>query len=196
MDATAVDSHRRLAPVRRDDVEHLLLIGGPTDVVVESDIRIGHHRRITSAKRAGAGAARTARSRPATGAGTCARRATPNERQSRLVPAVAGRRSQTGGGCAGAGASTARARILSASPGRNCSALPATSIRRFRAQRRAPTPRCPAAPVLKGPAPTPPSDHLDDALLKELEVSLDDSDAVPHKVPTPSLDDEMAKLLG
>lgn len=39
MDATAVDSHRRLVLVRRDDVEHLLLIGGPTDVVVERDIR-------------------------------------------------------------------------------------------------------------------------------------------------------------
>src|SRR5262245_56346329 len=40
MDATAVDSHRRLVLVRRDDVEHLLLIGGPTDVVVEQDIRL------------------------------------------------------------------------------------------------------------------------------------------------------------
>lgn len=40
MDATAVDSHRRLVLVRRDDVEHLLLIGGPTDVVVEQNIRL------------------------------------------------------------------------------------------------------------------------------------------------------------
>ncbi|TIY05746.1 MAG: hypothetical protein E5V22_06130 [Mesorhizobium sp.] len=40
MDATAVDSHRRLVLVRRDDIEHLLLIGGPTDVVVERDIRL------------------------------------------------------------------------------------------------------------------------------------------------------------
>ena len=39
MDAAAVDSHRRLVLVRRDDIEHLLLIGGPTDVVVERDIR-------------------------------------------------------------------------------------------------------------------------------------------------------------
>lgn len=38
-DATAVDSHRRLVLVRRDDVEHLILIGGPTDVVVEQNIR-------------------------------------------------------------------------------------------------------------------------------------------------------------
>ena len=29
MDATAIDSQRRLVLVRRDDVEHLLLIGGP-----------------------------------------------------------------------------------------------------------------------------------------------------------------------
>ena len=45
MDATAVDSHRRLVLVRRDDVEHLILIGGPTDVVVEQHIRHGQQRR-------------------------------------------------------------------------------------------------------------------------------------------------------
>lgn len=45
MDATAVDSHRRLVLVRRDDIEHLLLIGGPTDVVVERDIRLVAPRR-------------------------------------------------------------------------------------------------------------------------------------------------------
>lgn len=43
MDATAVDSHRRLVLVRRDDVEHLLLIGGPTDVVVEHGIGAVRH---------------------------------------------------------------------------------------------------------------------------------------------------------
>src|SRR5262245_19268984 len=40
MDAAAVDSQRRLVLVRRDDVEHLILIGGPTDVVVERDIKL------------------------------------------------------------------------------------------------------------------------------------------------------------
>ena len=39
MDATPVDSRRRLVLVRRDDVEHLILIGGPTDVVVEQNIK-------------------------------------------------------------------------------------------------------------------------------------------------------------
>lgn len=38
-DATPVDSHRRLVLVRRDDVEHLILIGGNTDIVVEQNIR-------------------------------------------------------------------------------------------------------------------------------------------------------------
>lgn len=40
MDATPVDSRRRLVLVRRDEVEHLILIGGPTDVVVEQNIRL------------------------------------------------------------------------------------------------------------------------------------------------------------
>src|SRR5262245_59835342 len=40
MDAAPGDSQRRLVRVRRDDVEHLILIGGPTDVVVERDIRM------------------------------------------------------------------------------------------------------------------------------------------------------------
>jgi hypothetical protein len=38
MDAAAIDNQRRLVLVRRDDVEHLILIGGPTDVVVEQNI--------------------------------------------------------------------------------------------------------------------------------------------------------------
>lgn len=38
IDATAVDGRRRLVLVRRDNVEHLLMIGGPTDVVVEPNI--------------------------------------------------------------------------------------------------------------------------------------------------------------
>jgi len=38
IDAAAVDGRRRLVLVRRDNVEHLLMIGGPTDIVVESNI--------------------------------------------------------------------------------------------------------------------------------------------------------------
>ncbi len=38
IDAAAVDGRRRLILIRRDNVEHLLMIGGPTDVVVEPNI--------------------------------------------------------------------------------------------------------------------------------------------------------------
>ncbi len=38
VDAMAVDSRRRLVLVRRDNVEHLIMIGGPSDLVVEPSI--------------------------------------------------------------------------------------------------------------------------------------------------------------
>lgn len=66
MDATAVDNHRRLVLVRRDDVEHLLLIGGPTDVVVEQDIRLsGQVRRPALTTEGGHAAPQPQRPRPA-----------------------------------------------------------------------------------------------------------------------------------
>ena len=41
LDAAAVDARRRLVLVRRDDTEHLIMIGGPTDIVIESGITAG-----------------------------------------------------------------------------------------------------------------------------------------------------------
>lgn len=38
LDSAAVDGRRKLVIIRRDNVEHLLMIGGPTDVVVETNI--------------------------------------------------------------------------------------------------------------------------------------------------------------
>src|SRR5215831_1275058 len=38
VDAATVDGRRRLVLIRRDNVEHLLIIGGPTDVVIEQNI--------------------------------------------------------------------------------------------------------------------------------------------------------------
>src|SRR5579864_6074903 len=38
IDSASVDGRRRLILVRRDNVEHLLMIGGPTDIVVEPNI--------------------------------------------------------------------------------------------------------------------------------------------------------------
>jgi len=38
VDHATVDSRRRLLIIRRDNVEHLVMVGGPTDVVVETNI--------------------------------------------------------------------------------------------------------------------------------------------------------------
>lgn len=40
VDAEEVDGRRRLVLVRRDGVEHLLMIGGPSDIVIESGIGV------------------------------------------------------------------------------------------------------------------------------------------------------------
>lgn len=62
VEAISVDDVRRLVLVRRDQVEHLLLIGGPSDVVVESSIA-----RQTARQGAGAGPPQAATpARPAT----------------------------------------------------------------------------------------------------------------------------------
>src|SRR5438552_18297669 len=38
IDAAIVDGRRRLVLIRRDNIEHLLMIGDPTDLVVEPNI--------------------------------------------------------------------------------------------------------------------------------------------------------------
>jgi hypothetical protein len=38
LDAAAIDAKRRLVLIRRDDTEHLIMIGGPTDLVIETCI--------------------------------------------------------------------------------------------------------------------------------------------------------------
>ncbi|CDZ50399.1 flagellar biosynthetic protein FliO, partial [Neorhizobium galegae] len=43
LDAAAVDARRRLVLIRRDGVEHLIMIGGPTDIVIESGISTAAH---------------------------------------------------------------------------------------------------------------------------------------------------------
>src|SRR3954452_1042129 len=56
IDAAAVDGRRRLVLVRRDNIEHLLMIGGPTDIVVETNIVRATPARDQTAQRPGAGA--------------------------------------------------------------------------------------------------------------------------------------------
>ena len=56
IDAAAVDGRRRLVLVRRDNIEHLLMIGGPTDIVVESNIVRASAARVQMARAAVGGA--------------------------------------------------------------------------------------------------------------------------------------------
>src|SRR4030081_2275775 len=65
IDAAAVDGRRRLVLVPRDNVEHLLMIGGPTDIVVEPNIvRAVSARDQMPQRPAVGGAAPPARIRP------------------------------------------------------------------------------------------------------------------------------------
>lgn len=43
LDAAAIDARRRIVLIRRDDVEHLVMIGGPTDLVIETGIGDERH---------------------------------------------------------------------------------------------------------------------------------------------------------
>jgi len=50
LEQTSVDSKRKLVLIRRDDVEHLIMTGGPVDVVIETGIA-GSPREFTGADR-------------------------------------------------------------------------------------------------------------------------------------------------
>jgi hypothetical protein len=67
IDAAAVDGRRRLVLVRRDNVEHLLMIGGPADLVVEPNIVRGAPQRDQAPPRAPAGTELPPRLAPDTG---------------------------------------------------------------------------------------------------------------------------------
>ncbi|HEY7230738.1 MAG TPA: flagellar biosynthesis protein FliO [Pseudolabrys sp.] len=61
IDAATVDGRRRLVLIRRDNIEHLLMIGGPTDLVVEPNIvRALAARDVARGTPAGEAAARQA----------------------------------------------------------------------------------------------------------------------------------------
>ncbi len=172
MDATAVDSHRRLVLVRRDDVEHLLLIGGTNDIVVEQNIRLN---------------APVRRPTPPDG---------PNQTvQQRPRPAEAGAPTP-------AAVAPARAAHPAPSPARPAAQPvsqrphePTTEIRTIPRQA-APHPQSP--PARPAPAPAKPVlDDIDETLLHELEVSLDtERDKTPPKRPEATLEEEMTRLLG
>ncbi|MCV3241423.1 flagellar biosynthetic protein FliO [Mesorhizobium sp. ZC-5] len=195
MDATAVDSHRRLVLVRRDDVEHLLLIGGPTDVVVEQDIRLQfQQRRPAQHTEHDLPPRQPERSRPTEVPQTAPQRneAPPRHPQAQPVPPQQRAPERHA------------PQLVSPHPGRP----PNNSV----PETRPPAPaRAPAAvntggqthylgsratPVAAKPQPVEVDDDIDDALMEELEVSLDNGSARKPAKPELSLEDEMTKLLG
>jgi hypothetical protein len=169
MDATAVDSHRRLVLVRRDDIEHLLLIGGPTDVVVERDIRLAASRRANLTPEAGAAHASAAASSSATGA-----------------PAAHQPVSQT-----------PRQGVANAQPATRAPAPAPAAARPAAPANPAPAPR-PAAPrheeVHKLPAAG--TEALDHARAAEPATAHGETRSAPQASGRASLDDEMTRLLG
>lgn len=183
MDATAVDSHRRLVLVRRDDVEHLILIGGPTDVVVEQNIRLGQTRRPALA------------SEPQQEPVPRPQRAPEQQRPPQPRPAG----------------------HAPATPRDQRPAAPRIQEPAYAPQLQRPAPQ-PAASqrVTADPAPAPAgardihqqrqpqgpvparneiADDIDRALLNELSTSFDNPPS-PTAKETPSLEDEMNRLLG
>jgi hypothetical protein len=206
MDATAVDTHRRLVLIRRDDVEHLLLIGGSSDIVVERDIRIAQTRRPVQPAQQ-----EMVRDLPAGPAPIAPQPAPVATQPAPVAPQPVAAAPQP-----------RRAEPARVAPQpRPAPQRPEPSLgpaQRPEPPRPAPSPLAaapqpiprgepliapqgPPAPPLQAAPPPPPADDLDDDLLKELEVSLDEDETKPAPGQTKerspaSLDDEMARLLG
>lgn len=212
MDATAVDSHRRLVLVRRDDVEHLILIGGPTDVVVEQNIRL-----MTPARRLTGEDGHPHRIHPPEAVVEQPRvppRTPPTPRpaqppQPRPAP-VAPLAPPSPAPFSPPSPSPA---IRSAPPAPQVAPVAAPGARPVRpldAPAPAPASSPPAYAIaanLRGNEAVPAhqrGSEIDEALLQELEVSLDSERTAPLASPPPvaagsnvenTLDDEMSKLL-
>lgn len=235
MDATAVDSHRRLVLVRRDDIEHLILIGGPTDVVVEQNIRMASPTRRAADDGYGAhghahpqeapfahdhahAPAAPAQPRPAAPVHAPApARAAPHPAPPAAplaAPPAAPVRSEPRLAPQGA-AAVAPAAPRAAPPHQPApvqTPSPPPSPQGVQPMRPIVAPRSVTEPVAPPAAPeVSRKADLDDALLRELEVSLDGErpartappqPAAPAAAPQPAahsldaaLDEEMSKLL-
>lgn len=183
MDATAVDSHRRLVLVRRDDIEHLLLIGGPTDVVVERDIRLSALRR-PALTGDGGGHQPAPRPRAPQPAPAPVRQAPPSQAVSATPTPVQPHQTAPAPVPKPAAQSHQSATITP---------LPTYGSANANSVRHTPSPARQDSPTTQ--------DSIDDTLMKELEVSFDDPHpsgpvSKPAAKAPPSLDDEMTKLLG
>jgi hypothetical protein len=226
VDATAVDNQRRLVLVRRDDVEHLILIGGSNDLVVEREIRSGEQAAEAPAPTAERPVPApepriepAERPRPAATEARVVPMPTPVQRaEPRLEPEI--RPAAAAPAPAPAVTEAPRATLASATPTHapevSAEATPdkprqtpeaATSHQATASMepRVAPVAAGAAAagtiaeaqPTPPDPAPKPSESDLDNALLQELEQTLDEErPTTSAKRSDPELDDEMERLLG
>jgi len=188
MDAAAVDSRRRLVLVRRDDVEHLLLIGGPTDVVVEHDIRLMPRARQNEhpeqpAPRPGPTQAEIERARSQVRPPQPPAR--PVEPPRPIEPPPPARTIPTPATQVVLPRPVMPMSAPPPPPGVSPAAKPAAQ----------PAPRNFEYPKV-GQAAAAPAKDLDSTLLNELEVSLDGNPSATTKKPDVSLDEQMNRLLG
>lgn len=210
MDATPVDSRRRLVLVRRDDVEHLILIGGPTDVVVEQNIRLNAARdqaanpvQVRPVAEAPAPVVETPRAEPAQPA------ARPLDLRPRpqvqpLSTPLSPRTVMPPPTTRYAGASIQGAAPATTQPPQrpvfpplvNAPAPPQTTTAAALAGMAGPAAvaSAPLLPVSAQATPTKPADNdIDEGLLADLTESLGMDDAIAPEV---SLEKEMESLLG
>jgi hypothetical protein len=198
MDATAVDSHRRLVLVRRDDVEHLILIGGPTDVVVEQNIRLQ-----TPARRILPQEPHTHSEDMPARQSHESLKPPPAAAEPPQSPAPPPRPAEAPRSAAGETPASLTSRITSAlRPSTQPTPAPVAPV-----SKPSPAPAAtPSSDHAPGPTPAPPvstagptgkSGDLDDALLKELEVTLGEKSPGRETAEKPEkVDDEMSRLLG
>ncbi|WP_274427077.1 flagellar biosynthetic protein FliO [Chelativorans sp. YIM 93263] len=172
VEAAAVDNQRRLVLVRRDNVEHLILIGGPSDIVVEPQIQQPQPSR-QAPKAAAQVAPPVQRSDPAP-----ARPAQPPAQQSPAAPAATAnspeRREPS---------FTGQTQQREAPVTRSSTAAQAATP--SQAQKRVGMEQEPAAPESK-----------EEVLLRHVDLSVDEIKSVASNGGTePSVDDEMSRLL-
>ena len=182
MDAAAVDSQRRLVLVRRDDIEHLILIGGPTDVVVERDIRLHASTRRPSATGEPAADAQAARPRPPEPAQPA------RVEQRRPAPQQPAARAEQRQPAPSAPPPPAARTPAPAANGASVRMAPVTPQPNFSTP---PRPAPAAAPPAPAAAPKPrPADF--DKPAAHIDIAAEPA----RKKPEMSLEDEMNRLLG